>query len=177
MKRSAAIAAIQNHRRFCLSVNTDPSAVRLGGAGAAFILLFGCCLCAPIRQTKEMLFDANYRAFAFKRTSHRSCGRSLVSPCQKAKSQSSLATPMGANACATTACFECGFVNSRPKCSSRVETTGPAGTDETRNAQANVARFKLLLETQTDPKRAMLTKLIAEEEGKPTQIARFEREP
>jgi hypothetical protein len=59
------------------------------------------------------------------------------------------------------------LVNSRPKCSSRVETTGPAGTDETRIAQANVARFKLLLET--DPtKRAMLTKVLAEEEAKQT---------
>jgi hypothetical protein len=34
-------------------------------------------------------------------------------------------------------------------------------------AQANVARFKLLLETETDPtKRAMLAKLLAEERAK-----------
>jgi hypothetical protein len=28
------------------------------------LAIAGCCLCAPIRETKEMLFDANYRAFA-----------------------------------------------------------------------------------------------------------------
>ena len=43
-------------------------------------------------------------------------------------------------------------------------------------AQANVDRFKLLLETETEPaKRAMLLKLLAEEEAKLAQISRPKR--
>jgi len=43
-------------------------------------------------------------------------------------------------------------------------------------AQANVARFKLLLEAETDPtKRAMVLKLLAEEEAKLAQISRSKR--
>jgi hypothetical protein len=43
-------------------------------------------------------------------------------------------------------------------------------------ARANVDRFKLLLETETNPsKRAMLLKLLAEEETKLAQISGSKR--
>jgi len=46
-----------------------------------------------------------------------------------------------------------------------------------RIVEANIARFKLLLETETDPtKRAMEALLLAEEEAKLEQILKAERE-
>ncbi len=45
-----------------------------------------------------------------------------------------------------------------------------------RIAQANIDKFKLLLETEIDPtKRAMVVSLIAEEDEKLKQIARSEK--
>jgi hypothetical protein len=53
-----------------------------------------------------------------------------------------------------------------------VKLTAAVGIDMRRIIQANIDRFKELLQTETDPtKRAMETRLLAEEEAKQKQLS------